>query len=282
MRRSGITTVECKSGYGLSVEQEIRILELYGKLESIQPTRIVRTFLGAHVPPPEFSGKKREYVDVITKEMLPLIASKNLATFCDVFVESGAFDSEDAREILTCARQLGLRGKLHIDQLSDQNGGRLAQELGVTSADHLEHLSREGLQALVDSEVVAVALPLAGFFLKQPALKARAMIDAGIPLAVSTDFNPGSAPSASINLAMLLSCVVQGITATEAIKGATIMAAKALALGDDRGSLEGGKRADFVLTAAPSEESFVYEFGLHPLTSVYIGGKRVHSVGSNL
>jgi imidazolonepropionase len=144
----------------------------------------------------------------------------------------------------------------------------LAQELGVTSADHLEHLSREGLQALVDSEVVAVALPLAGFFLKQPALKARAMIDAGIPLAVSTDFNPGSAPSASINLAMLLSCVVQGITATEAIKGATIMAAKALALGDDRGSLEGGKRADFVLTAAPSEESFVYEFGLHPLTSV--------------
>jgi imidazolonepropionase len=275
MRKQGITTVECKSGYGLSVEHEIRLLRLYQELEVTESTRIVKTFLGAHVPPPEFRGRNADYIEVIKKEMLPTIAREGLASFCDIFVEKGAFSPDDARDLLATARVYGLKGKLHIDQITDQGGGALARELGVTSADHLEHLSQAGMAALADSEVVAVALPLAGFFLRQPALAARAMIRAGIPVAVSTDFNPGSAPSHCMGLALLLSCVVQGMTAQEALKGATILAARALAVDHDRGSLEVGKYADFFLVDAPSEEAFVYEFGLHPARDVHIGGQRV-------
>lgn len=274
MVASGVTTVECKSGYGLSLGQELRLLRLYRELEALQPARLVATFLGAHVPGPEYRGRKDAYVDLVVNEMLPAVAAERLAAFCDVFVEEGAFTAADARRILFRARDLGLAGKLHVDQLTDMGGGELAAELGVASADHLEHLSDRGIAALASSRVVAVALPLAGFFLKQPPLRARALIDAGIPVAVSTDYNPGTAPSYNMQLALLLACVVQGMTAAEALKGATIMAAKALRLDRETGSLEPGKRADFLVVRAPSEEAFVYEFACHPVADVVIGGRR--------
>ena len=274
---SGVTTLECKSGYGLSLEEEVRLLQLYRKLADVTPIRLIPTFLGAHVTPPEFDGRTDHYVDVIINEMLPQVAEENLARFCDVFVEDGAFSSDHARKILRSARELGLQGKLHVDQITDGGGGELAAELGVTSADHLEHISNAGIDALAESRVVAVSLPLAGWFLKQPALRARDLIAAGVPLAVSTDFNPGSAPSHDLPLAMMVAVVHQGLTAAQAIRGITCNAARALGMHEEIGSLKVGMAADLTLVDAPDEQHWVYHFGQHHVTDTYRAGTRLSS-----
>lgn len=272
MTRLGITTVECKSGYGLDLETELKLLRVYRQLAGTQPNRIASTFLGAHVVPPEYKGKRAGYVKLLTGDMIPAIAQEKLASFCDVFVEESAFSVEEARAILEAGKAYGLRPKLHADQLSDGGGARLAAEVGAISADHLEHISEEGIVAFARAGVVAVSLPIAALYLNQPPLPARKLIQAGVPVAVATDFNPGSAPSYHLPLAMSLACVMQRMTPAQALKGATIYAAKAIGMDAEVGSLEAGKYADFLIVDAPDVNHWLYHFRANAVIQTVING----------
>ncbi len=189
----GVTTVECKSGYGLDVETELKQLEIYRELGREHVVTLVPTFLGAHIVPPEYATDRDGYVELLCDSLLPKVARRGLAGFCDVFVEAGAFTAEEARRILSTARDLGLGLKVHADQLSDGGGAQLAAELGAISAEHLEYVSAGGITALAAAGTVAVSLPLASLYLGEPCLPARELLRAGVPVAVATDFNPGSA-----------------------------------------------------------------------------------------
>lgn len=257
MARLGVTTVEAKSGYGLSLEEELRLLGVYSRL-STGPQRLVATLLAAHVVPPEFSGKREEYVRLIIEEMIPRAARDSLARFCDVFVEKSAFTSEEGLEILEAGKTHGLRPKLHADQLSDGGGALLAARVGAVSADHLEKVSDGGIEAMLQAGVVAVSLPFASLYLNVAPLPARRMLERGLRVAVATDFNPGSAPSYHLPMAMTLACTLQRMTPAEALKGATIVAAQALGLEAEIGSLTEGKSADFAVIEADSVEQWIY------------------------
>jgi imidazolonepropionase len=276
MLESGVTTIECKSGYGLETDTELRLLRVYGRLAKEGPQRIVSTFLGAHVVPPEFRGRRGEYVDLIVEEMLPMVAREDLATFCDVFVEDGAFSPEEARRIFEVARGLGLGAKLHVDQLGDGGGGSLAADVRAVSAEHLEYVSADGISAMAAAGVVAVTLPIATLVLDQEPPPARAMIDAGLAVAVATDFNPGTAPSLDLRLALLLACTRQRMTPAEVLKGATRYAARAIGREDDLGSLEPGKAADFALLEAPDVDHLLYHYDPRPAAATVIGGTVAH------
>jgi imidazolonepropionase len=254
----GVTTVECKSGYGLEEATELKLLRVYQRLANEQPVRLLPTFLGAHVVPPEFRDDRAGYVDLLVERWLPRVAQDRLAACCDVFVEESAFSAEEARRILRAGQGLGLRAKLHADQLTSSGGAELAAELGALSADHLEHVSERGISALADAGVVAVSLPLASLYLRQPAMPARRLIAAEVPVAVATDFNPGSAPSFHLPLALTLACTLQGMTPAEALKGATIYAARAIGLEQEVGSLQVGKSADFAVIDAPDVTHWLY------------------------
>jgi imidazolonepropionase len=258
MRQLGITTVECKSGYGLDEATERKLLSVYRRLRLEQPSRIVATFLGAHVVPPEFRDRREAYVRWLVDEMIPAVASERLAECCDVFVERSAFTLDEARDILAAGRRHGLAGKLHADQLSDGGGAALAAELGALSADHLEHASPAGIAAMAVAGTVAVSLPFATLYLREPPMPARAFIDAGVPVAVATDFNPGSAPSYHLPMAMTLACTMQRMTPAEVLKGATVYAARAIGMEREVGSLEPGKRADFAVIDAPDVTQWLY------------------------
>ena len=269
----GVSTVECKSGYGLDLETELKLLRVYRQLAKTQPNRIVSTFLGAHVVPPEYKSKRADYVKLLTHDMIPAVAAEKLARFCDAFVEDSAFSVEEARTILEAGKAHGLRPKLHADQLSDGDGARLAAELGAISADHLEHVSDDGIAALAQAGVVAVSLPLATLYLNQPSMPAGKLMQAGVPVAVATDFNPGSAPSYHLPLAMSLACAMQRMTPAQALKGATIYAAKAIGMEADVGSLEVGKYADFLIVDAPDVNHWLYHFRANAVIQTVIGGK---------
>lgn len=260
MTRLGVTTVECKSGYGLSVQDELKILEVYEELRTQQPLRIISTFLGAHTVPAEFRDKRSEYLDLLTKTLIPQVSDRKLATFCDVFIEKGAFSIEEAKHILETGKQHGLLPKLHVDQLHDGGGAYFAAEIGAVSADHLEHISADGIDALLKKGVVAVLLPLATLFAQQPALNARKLIDRGVSVAIATDFNPGTAPSYHLPLAMMLSCVLNRLTPEEALAAVTIQAAKALRVAHQIGSLEVGKEADFAVIEATDVCDWMYHY----------------------
>ena len=257
MRKLGVTTVEAKSGYGLSVTEEIKQLGVYRSLTRRQPTRIVSTFL-AHTVPPEYSESRTDYIHMLTDALIPTIAGEKLATFCDVFVEHGAFTLEEGREILSAGLKAGLIPKIHADQFHDSGGATLAARLRAASADHLECISSDGIAALAAAGTVAVSLPIAALYLGQEPLPARDLIDAGAPVAVATDFNPGSAPCYHLPLAMTLACVRQNMTPAEALKGATIIAARALHLDKIVGSVEVGKSADLAIVDAPSPAHWLY------------------------
>ena len=254
----GVTTVECKSGYGLDEATELKLLRVYRRLAGEQPVRLVPTFLGAHVVPPEFRDNRAGFIELLVEHWMPKVAQDRLAACCDVFVEESAFTVEEARRILRAAQRLGLRAKLHADQLTSAGGAELAAEVGALSADHLEHISERGIAALAQAGVVAVSLPLASLYLRQSAMPARRLIAAGVPVAVATDFNPGSAPSYHLPLALTLACTLQSMTPAEALKGATIYAARAVGLEQEIGSLEAGKSADFAVIDAPDVTHWLY------------------------
>ena len=258
MARLGVTTVEAKSGYGLGLEEEIGLLRVYDEVARRSPQRIVPTLLAAHTIPPEYRERRGEYVNLVADRIIPAAAAQGLARFCDVFVEESAFTVPEARRILEAARAHGMGLKLHADQLSSSGGAELAGELGAVSADHLEQISTDGIGRMVSGGVVAVSLPFASLYLGMSPMPARQLIGVGIPVAVATDFNPGSAPSYHLPLALTLACLLQKMTPAEALKGATVIAARAVGLEAEVGSLEPGKSADFAVIDAPGVTQWLY------------------------
>lgn len=275
IRKLGVTTVEAKSGYGLSVEDELKTLRAYKMLMDSQPTRLKSTFLGAHIVPPEFKENREEYIRILTEELIPQIAADGLASFCDVFVEDTAYSADEARHILEVAHRHGLRAKLHVDQLSDSYGGRLAADVEAISADHLEYSNDDSIRAMAASGTIAVALPLATLYLNVDPMPARRFINAGVPVAVATDFNPGSAPSYDLPLAMLLSCTMLRMEPAEVLKGATIYAARAIGMEEKVGSLEAGKKADFAIIDSPDVNHWLYHFRPNACIRTVMNGETV-------
>jgi imidazolonepropionase len=258
----GTTTVEVKSGYGLEMDSEIRMLEAITELNNEEVMTIVPTFLGAHAIPPEYSSDTiGDYVRDVTDRMIPYIGSKKLAAFCDVFCEQGYFDLEAARTILVQGKRFGLLPKIHAEELTALGGAELAADVGAISADHLEHVSDAGIRALAQSGVVATVLPGVSFFLNHPHAPVRKLIDAGVPVAIATDFNPGSCMSYDMPLMMTIACAQMQMTPEEAITASTLNGAAALNLSDTLGSIEVGKRADMVVLDIPSYTHLAYRFG---------------------
>ncbi len=256
----GVTTVECKSGYGLDEANELKQLEVYRRLNETHRVDLVPTFLGAHIVPPEYQADRDRYIRLLCDVLIPRVASLGLARFCDAFVEKGAYTVEEARKILSTAAAHKLGIKVHADQLSDGGGAMLAAELCAVSAEHLEYISDDGIAALSGAGTVAVSLPLASLYLGEPYLPARKLLDSGVPVAVASDFNPGSAPSFHLPLAMTLACLKQGMTPQEALKGATTIAAQAIAAQTRIGSLLPGFQADLAIIDAPSLNHWLYQF----------------------
>ena len=271
--RSGTTTIEAKSGYGLSLEDEIKILRAIKQLDRETPLRYVPTFLGAHSIPPEYKSRRDEYVSLIVEEMLPRIAREKLAEYCDVFCEKKVFTTDEAWKILSAARCHGLGLRMHADQLSLSGGAKLAAELGTLTADHLEHTDAEGIAALKEANVQPVLLPGSVYALgssRYPA--AREMIDAGLSVVLATDFNPGSSPTPSIAMILSLAATHMKMTPAEAITAVTINAAYSLNRGAQLGSLEPGKIADFVIYDAADYRELAYFFGIQHAWRVYCAG----------
>ena len=256
----GVTTMECKSGYGLGFDNEMKQLQVYAALNREQQVTLIPTFLGAHIVPPEYTDRRKAYLDLLCEELLPAVASQHLARFCDVFVEDNAFTLDEARTILSRAKSLGLGLKLHADQLSPGGGAELAAELGAVSAEHLEFISEKGIAALATTGTVAVSLPLASMYLGEGHLPARRLIESGVAVAVATDFNPGSSPSYHLPLAMTLACLNQQMTPEEVLCGATSIAARAIGMEGDAGSLVPDSPADLVWLDAPDLNQWLYHF----------------------
>ncbi len=270
----GTTTIEAKSGYGLSLTDEIKLLEVIKTLNRQQPLELIPTFLGAHDFPPEYANKKQEYIKLIKEKMLPKVARLKLAEFCDVFCEKGVFEIEETREILTTAKKYGFKLKLHADEFTQLGGAELAAELGAVSADHLMFISENGIHQMKAKGVIAVLLPGTTFTmgLKKYA-PAFQMIKAGLPIALGTDFNPGTCLTESMPLIMTIACVMMKLTPAEVLTAATINAAYAIDQADKIGSLEPGKQADLVIWNVPSYRHIVYHFGVNLVDQVIKKGK---------
>ena len=270
--RNGTTTVEIKSGYGLDMDNEIKMLEAINELKDEEVLTIVPTFLGAHAVPPEFFGQKKEYIREITERMIPYIAKKKLAVFCDAFCEKGYFDQEDCREIFSKGTSVGLPPKVHADELTSGGGAELAAEVRAASADHLEHISDVGIKAIAHSGVVAVLLPGVSFFLHHQHAPARKLIDAGVPVAIATDFNPGSCMSYSMPMMMTIACAQMKMSPEEAITASTLNAAAAVNLSSEIGSIEIGKKADLIVLDIPNYKFLPYHFGENHVEKVVKNG----------
>ncbi|PYL03517.1 MAG: imidazolonepropionase [Verrucomicrobia bacterium] len=272
--RCGTTTVEVKSGYGLTLEDELKILRVIRSLNEESPLEIVPTFLGAHAVPREMDTD--EYVELVIDQMLPRIAKEKLAEFCDVFCERGYFEVEQSRRILTAARKLGLKLRIHADQLSNFGGAKLAAELEATTADHLEKTDRDGIAAMKSAGVQPILLPGSVYALGSSDYpRAREMIEAGLAVVVATDFNPGSSPTPSMPMILSLACTQMKMSPAKAITAATINAAYSLNRGDTIGSIERGKLANFSVFDCEDYRELAYWFGLPQTHSVYVRGKRV-------
>ena len=283
--RCGTTTVEAKSGYGLTVEDELKMLRAIRRLNDETPLCYVPTFLGAHVVPDEFKDNRSAYVDLLIEKMLPRVAAEKLAEFCDVFCEAGAFSVEESRRILTTAKRLGLKLRVHADQLTLSGGSGLAAELSAITADHLEQADANAIANLKSSisnlkseSVQPVLLPCSVLMIgSERYANARAMIEAGLAVVVATDFNPGSSPVASMLLALTLASTQMKMTPAEAISAATINPAYSLGRGNEIGSLEPGKRADFVIHDCGDYRELAYFAGLEHPTAVFVNGVNVLS-----
>jgi imidazolonepropionase len=273
--KNGVTTVEAKSGYGLSPEHELKQLRVTKRLNEEHPVEVVSTFMGAHAVPKEYQKQPDAYVRLITDEMIPRVVSERLAEFCDVFCERGVFSVEQSETILRAAKAAGLIPKIHADELEPTGGAELAARIGAISADHLLKASDEGIRALAKAKVVAVLLPGTAFFLMAPFADGRKMIDAGVPVALSTDCNPGSSPTESLLLMMNLACFHMKMTPAEVITAVTVNAAHAIGRADRIGSLEPGKQADLVVFDVPNYLHLTYHYGSNDVERVMKKGKWV-------
>ena len=282
MLEHGTTTVEAKSGYGLTTIDEIKCLEVIRLLNERQPIHIVPTFLGAHATPPEYQNKPQEYVNVVIDEMIPAVTKHKLAEFCDVFCEKGVFNITQSRNILLNAKKHGLKPKLHADELTRTGGAELAAEVKAVSAEHLIFASDEGIRAMGKKGVIAVLLPGAAFSLMTDRYAdARKMIDIGAPIALGTDYNP-SCWTETIQIAIALACRQMKMTPTEAISATTINAAHAVHRANDVGSIEAGKKADIIILNIPNHRFLGYRFGVNLVDKVFKEGRFVVDDGKKI
>ena len=276
MLAMGVTTVEAKSGYGQDHDTEIRQMKAVRELNKRQPIELVSTFLGAHAVPPEFAGRGDDFLEFLIHDVMPEVAQDHLAEFCDVFCEKGVFSIEQSRHLLTEARKMGFKLKIHADEIVSLGGAELAGELHATSADHLLHASDAGIKAMAENGVVSTLLPTTAFCLKEPFARAREMIDAGCAVALATDFNPGSGFTFSVPLMIGLAVIYMGMSAEEAITALTLNGAAAVDRADRIGSLEAGKQADLVILQYPSYKFLPYHTGVNIVETVVKNGKVVH------
>jgi len=280
--RHGVTTVEAKSGYGLDLENELKQLNVVKKLQEEHVVDIVSTFMGAHAVPKEFKGNEDEFVKIIIEQMIPKVAELGLAEFNDVFCEKGVFTPEQSRLILEAGKEYGLTPKIHADEIEPYEGAELAAEVGAISAEHLLVASDEGIAAMAKAGTIAVLLPGTAFFLRAPYARGRLMVDSGVPVAISTDFNPGSSPTISLPFIQNLACMNMGMTMEEVLCSTTINAAHAIKRADQVGTLEKGKKADVLILDVPNYKQLQYFYGMNHTDTVIKAGKVVVKGGSLL
>lgn len=274
--QQGTGAIEIKSGYGLTTESEMKMLRVARELGAKHNIAVKTTFLGAHAIPPEFKNNKEGYLDLVCGEMMEHIASENLADYVDVFCEQGYFSVADTNKILQAGKKFGFRAKTHVNQFTAMGGVAASVKHQALSVDHLEVLTKEDITALQDSQTMPVALPLCSFFLSIPYTPARAIIDAGLPLALATDYNPGSSPSGNMNLAVATACIKMKLSPEEAINAATINGAYAMGLSDSYGSITVGKKANVIITKEiPSYGYLPYAFGSTNIDQVILNGKLI-------
>jgi imidazolonepropionase len=278
MLQMGVTTVECKSGYGLDLQTELKQLEAVRILQQEQPVELVPTFLGAHAWPPEYEGNQEGYVGFLVDTVLPAVREQGVAEYVDVFTEKGVFSVEQSRRIFQRAVELGFSLRVHADEMHTLGGAELAAELGMASADHLLMVSGQGISALAESDVMPILLPGTAFSLRKPYAPARKMLEAGLPLALATDFNPGSCPTANLVLVMSLACLYMAMTPEEVFNAVTINAAHSLGRSSRLGSLEPGKQADVVIFGVDDYKKVPYFIGVNLVETVIKAGRLV--VGS--
>ena len=271
----GTTTLEIKSGYGLTVDAELKLLEAAGVLQQEMPVRIVITFLGAHDVPPEYKSDPDAYVDLVVNTMLPRVKEQGLATACDVFTDQGFFTREQSERILTAAVALGFSIHVHADEIANIGASEMAAKFGAWSADHLEFTTPENMDAMREAGTVAVLLPGTAYTLRLPYPDARTMIGKGLVVALASDCNPGSCFSENMQGVLSLACMNMGFSIEEAITAATLNGAHALRIGHQTGSLEVGKRADVVIYDVPSYANIVYHFGVNHAFSVWADGQEI-------
>ena len=273
--RHGTTTLEAKSGYGLTTADEVKMLEAIRLLQDPHPVEVHATFCAAHEVPPEFRGRTDAYLDLVVEEMLPQVAQKRLAEYCDVFCEAGVFSVEQARRVLRAGAERGLRAKLHADEFARSGGAALAAELGALSADHLLHASVEDVRAMKAAGVTATLLPGTAFFLGLPYAPARAFLETGVRVALATDFNPGSSYTPNMQLVITLACTQMRMTVEEAIRAATLGGAGALGLETQVGALTPDRWCDLIVLDLPNYYHLPYLYGVNHVQTVVKAGQLV-------
>ena len=273
MLRFGVTTCEAKSGYGLNTAEELKQLRVIRRLNETHKIDVMSTFMGAHAVPEEYLGRADNYVNLICEEMIPAVAAEGLARFCDVFCETGVFDAAQSRRILETGRQYGLVPKIHADEIDPIGGSQLAGELGAISAEHLIVCPEEGVQSLAAGGTVACLLPATSFYLNAAYAPARRLIEAGVPVALATDFNPGSCPCCNLQLAMNIACLKYRMTPEEVLTAVTLNGAAALGLAEQLGSVESGKQADLAIWNAPDLPYLCYRLGSSLVHTVLTKGE---------
>lgn len=276
--QSGTGAIEIKSGYGLSVDGELKMLRIIKKLKEISPIPVKATFLGAHTYPPEYKENHQAYIDLIINEMLPVIAKEKLADYIDVFCETGFFSAEETETICKAGMGYGLRPKIHANQLNLSGGVETGVKLGALSVDHLETMDEKTINTLANSETIGTLLPTAAFFLRMPFQPARQLIDAGCGIALASDYNPGSSPSGNMNLVVAMSCIQMKMLPEEAINAATINGAYAMEVENDLGSITAGKKANLIFTRPIHSLAYLpYAFGSNLIDKVMIEGEFIFS-----
>lgn len=273
--RHGTVALEIKSGYGLELDTELKILRVIHKLKENLPIEVVPTFLGAHDFPPEYKNNRDDYVKLICERMIPAVANEGLATYCDCFVDKGYYTIEQGRRIFDTATRYGMKIKMHADELGDVGAGKLAAEVGAVSADHLLFVSDESLEAMATKGTIATLLPGTSYFIRMPYAPARKIIEKNIPIALASDFNPGSCFTENMQIISSFAVMQLGLSCEEALVASTLNGAAAIELSDRIGSIEIGKQASFVVLNCTNYIDMFYHFGINHVESVWCNGKKI-------